>query len=585
MDLCRALTPRLLIGLSLGLGTVWGNAASAQPPSPPPGGLGLDLEQVPRPADERPVLPEFQLPGPPSTGLELPPIVPHPEEERLSTGIQVFVRKFRLVGNTVFSDAELARVTAPYVGRKISSEELRELRHKLTRYYVNRGYINSGAIIPDQRIVEGVITLQIIEGELTDIEVRGNERLRAKYLKQRLALGAEPPLNLNSLQERLQLLLQTPAIDQLNAELGPGSRLGESILRVRMEEARPYSVAVNFNNRRSPALGEFQGEIEGILWNLTGWGDTLRARFAGSEGLKSGNVGYTLPITAYDTTLGVRFDINDSIVVEEPFDELDIASEANTLEFSLWHPFYRRPNQEFSMALFFARRRSRTFLLDAPFSFSPGVQDGKSKATVLRFEQAWLGRGRDQVLAARSLFSLGVDAFEATINETGPDGQFFSWLGQFQWAKRFGRAGHQIIFRSDLQLANDPLLPLEQFAMGGATTVRGYRENLLVRDNGAVVSLEGRIPAFQLPIPGLEPRPAWGIVQLAPFVDFGVAWNTGRPTPDPKTISSAGVGLRWDPTPWIHGELYWGYAFRDITVADAGLQDSGIHFVIGLSSR
>lgn len=574
----------LLFALLLGFFTVGDNSANAQPPSPPLGGLGLDLEQVPRPADERPVLPKFESAGPPPTGLELPSVVPPAEEqERLSRRRHVFVRDFKLVGNTIFSDEDLAQVTAPYENRKISSEELLELRHKLTRYYVNRGYINSGAIIPDQRVTDSIITLQIIEGQLTDIEVRGNERLRAGYLKKRFTLAAGSPLDVNSLQERLQLLLQTSYIEQLNAELGPGTRLGESVLRVRMAEARPYSVAVNFNNRRSPALGEFQGETEGILWNLTGWGDTLRARFTGSEGLKSGNVDYTLPITAYDTTLGVRFDINDSIVVEEPFDELDIQSEANTLAFSLRHPFYRQLDQEFSMAVFFARRRSKTFLLDAPFSFSPGVQDGKSKTTVVRFEQAWLGRGRDQVIAARSLFSLGIDAFEATINETGPDGRFFTWFGQFQWAKRFGRLGHQIIFRTDVQLANDPLLPLEQFAIGGATTVRGYRENLLVRDNGAVVSLEGRIPAFRLPIPGLGPGPAGASVQLAPFVDFGVAWNTGRPTPDPETIESAGLGLRWDPTPWIHGELYWGYAFRDINVADAGLQDSGIHFAFGLS--
>jgi hemolysin activation/secretion protein len=52
----------------------------------------------------------------------------------------------------------------------------------------------------------------------------------------------------------------------------------------------------------------------------------------------------------------------------------------------------------------------------------------------------------------------------------------------------------EILFRTDLQLANNPLLPLEQLAVGGRYTVRGYQENQLVRDNGVIAQLEARVP-------------------------------------------------------------------------------------------
>ena len=222
---------------------------------------------------------------------------------------------------------------------------------------------------------------------------------------------------------------------------------------------------------------------------------------------------------------------------------------------------------------------NKTFLLGEPFSFSPGTKDGESTVAALRLSQEWIYRTLTQVLAIRSRFSLGVDALGATDNPSEiPDSQFFSWLFQFQWVRRFEKIWDtQLIFRLDLQLANDTLLPLEQIAVGGRYSVRGYRENQLVRDNGLIASLETRIPL-------IRNKPWADIVQLAPFVDFGRAWNTELPTPSPKTIESVGLGIRWEAT-WKHPfrlnpqfEIYWGIPLKKIDSPGNNLQDDGIHF-------
>jgi hypothetical protein len=70
-------------------------------------------------------------------------------------------------------------------------------------------------------------------------------------------------------------------------------------------------------------------------------------------------------------------------------------------------------------------RRNQTFLLNKSFSFSIGVEEGESNATAIRFFQKWLARSPTSVIAARSRFSLGINAFGATINDTGTDGRFF----------------------------------------------------------------------------------------------------------------------------------------------------------------
>lgn len=573
-----------------------------------PAGAQIDGVQVPerpvpdrlpeRPGDERQRFPEIPLERAPAPapGLTLPPLPPATSDQRLSTQLRVLVKRIKLTGNTVFSEEELAPIVAPYEGRTLTSEDLYALRQALTRHYIEHGYINSGAEIPDQEVKAGVIEVRIIEGRLTELELSGNDWVRDSYLKKRMMLGSEGALNLKVLQERLQLLQQDRLIDRINAELRPGLRPGESLLWVQVEESRPYEFGTSFNNRRSPSVGGLRGEVYGAMHNLTGFGDSLGARYGVTDGLDDVGAFYSFPFTARDTRFKLYFDRSDSDVVEEPFDRAGIASETETYGVSLSHPFYHTPQRQLLGELLLERRSSETFFFGGmPFCFfcsafanrllfSQSTQNGESDVTVLRLVQEWVDRRPNQVLAARSTFSLGLDALGATTNPRDlPDGQFFAWLGQFQWVQRLWDTDNQVLVRADLQLAEDPLLPLEKLGVGGATTVRGYRENLLVRDNGFIGSVEFRFPVFRLPLPLISEGPQDGRVQLAAFYDFGWSENTDVESPDPDTISSLGIGVRWDPHRRIHGELYWGFALREVgELGEGDLQDSGIHFALDI---
>ena len=138
----------------------------------------------------------------------------------------------------------------------------------------------------------------------------------------------------------------------------------------------------------------------------------------------------------------------------------------------------------------------------------------------------------------------------------------------------------QFITRVDMQLAKEPLLYLEKFAVGGADTVRGYRENLLVRDNGLIASIELRVPVGRAPLFKVSREVDDGLLQLCPFVDWGRSWNSKAPEAEEKEIASLGLGLRWDPSPTIHAQLYAAYALKNDGIDQEGhdLQDSGIHF-------
>ncbi len=141
---------------------------------------------------------------------------------------RVRVREFRFEGNTVFSDSQLLAVLADYREGELSGAELQECRQLLTEHYVRAGYVNSGAILPDQSVAAGIVTFQIVEGELSSVRVEDNRWLRDDYIASRLRRRAGRPLNVGALRDGLGLLRLNPNVEQVNAELRPGGLPGAS---------------------------------------------------------------------------------------------------------------------------------------------------------------------------------------------------------------------------------------------------------------------------------------------------------------------------------------------------------------------
>ena len=542
---------------------------------------------------EPPLLEEKARPIPPPRSV-LPPLPSPPSEKPAPLPhLRVFIREVRITGGTILTRDEVDKIVAPYLNREVTSEDLEMLRLALTLSYVNKGYVTSGAIIPDQTVAGGVLTFQIIEGALTGIEVEGNEWFRASYLQDRIALGAGRPVNINAMQERLQLLQQDERLQRLNAELKPGIKPGESTLKVRVAETSPYKIGLEFNNYQSPSVGATRGLGTVAHQNLTGNGDILSAKYGYSKGVNPQfEARYVLPVTARDTTVMLQYRKNDFRVVDPAFEALHIVSESQIYGVTLRHPVYRTLNQEFALALTAEHLRSKLFVGGAPDRFfSIGARNGETIVSALRFSQEWLHRSPNQVIAAFSRLSFGIDVLDAvndgdpgvlreSTDQKFPDGEFVAWLGQFQYARRLDPWGIQVIGRVDCQLANDRLFSLEQISVGGRYSVRGYRENEFVRDNGLIGSLEVRVPAVRAPGGG-------DILQVVPFVDFGRSWSRKTANAHGDSITSAGLGFIWNVILYNSRlEAYWGKRLNSVPTPNRGLdmQDFGFHIQLTVTA-
>ncbi len=491
----------------------------------------------------------------------------------LSEVSSFFFREARFEGNTVISSAELAAVSSSYINRMVSFEEIQQLRHDLSQYYVRKGYISSGVVVPDQEVSEGVVLFRVIEGFLSQIEIEGNRYYSRKYYAERLAPTLGSPLNVYHLQDSLQRMQQDSRIKQIHASLSPGTLPGQSNLNVRIEEQKPFRMEVRTGNIQSPSVGSYVGELSITHQSLLGLSDVFTVGAGLSEGARSYHVGYSLPVNRYDTVAGIYFRKNDALVVEDLFRKLDIQDRSDTFGLTVRHPLYRTADTEITLSVSGELRKSSAFLLNQPFSFSEGQEEGRSKVAVIRLGQELVRRTSSSVIAFRSVISIGLDAFGATVHDHEPDGRFISWLGQFQLIRQLNESGLQLRLRTDAQIASDALLSIEKFSLGGINSVRGYRTNQLVRDNGITGSAELRIPlTFNA---AHEP-----VFQLIPFIDGGYSWNARGTTPSPKTIGGAGVGLKWAVSPNINVEIYGALPFVRIQNTEKDLQDRGIHFMM-----
>lgn len=533
------------------------------------------------------VLPSQQgpLPPEPPAPAESPPILPPApipidagDGPRIG-GLSIAVDRITLEGNSVLPEAELARAVQVFEGRRLTSQDLLDLRRTLTRAYVEAGYTTSFATIPDQDPGSGSLVVQIVEGRLIDLEIEGTTHLRPSYVTQRVAPRLGEPLNVIDLEKRLQVLQRDPRIESIAAELSPGRRPGESVLALRVVEARRWRAQATVANDRAASIGGVNGRVGGGFANATGLGDDTAVVGAFSSGLSEIVAETSIPVTRFDTRLGASGRFSAAEVVNGAFTDLDIESRFWSFGAGLSQPLYRSRSLDWSADLVWELRESSNTAAGAPFSTSDAARGGRLRASVLRLSTSFAVRDMKQVIAARTMVSIGLPVAGAWTTDDGvDDSKFAAWLVQLQWARRLPWLDIEVLSRFDGQLAFDPLPPFERFAIGGTYSVRGLPENRLVRDNGFAASLEVRIPVLQW-------ADGRSMLAFAPFVDAGRAWFHDRgPSPSPTTLAGAGIGLLANPMPGVSSYLYWGADLTGVEDIGSRAQDKGIHFGLTLRS-
>ncbi|MEO1145425.1 MAG: ShlB/FhaC/HecB family hemolysin secretion/activation protein [Cyanobacteria bacterium J06638_22] len=498
--------------------------------------------------------------------IEDPPAEPTPTPE--PDGAQQFtVSDIVVTGNTAFDDADLQPIYQEFLGQSLTFEELQEIADRVTQLYLNEGFLTSRAIL-ESPTGDGVIRVRVVEGELEAIEVEGNQRVPDSYIRSRIALGADAPVNQFDLEDQLRLLRLDPLFDNVEASLRAGTGLGQSILVVRVTEADSFFGAVSIDNYSPASVGSERMNLELGYRNLTGLGDTVSVvlRRTTTGGARLYDFNYRVPVNPREGTLSLRIAPSDFDITDPAFDQLNINGNTDLYEVSFRQPFIRTPRTEAALSIGLTHRDGETLFGDIILS--------ESTITTVRLGQDLVLRDSAGAWSVRSQFSIGTTLFDAT-TDGNPDGQFFSWLGQLQRVQVLN-PDNLLILQADVQLTPDALLAPEQFSIGGGQSLRGFRQNARLGDNGVRLSAENRITLGR----NEAGAPTF---QLAPFADMGWVWNDGdnpRDTPDQPFLAGIGLGLIWQPSSQF--DLRLDYALPLIDLDDRGnnAQDQGLYFSI-----
>ena len=516
----------------------------------------------------------------------LPPLKDLGIKEDLSLAGKLVVNEIRFDGNGVYSDEELRDVISVDLSKPLSTEDLEAIRKAVSRFYFSNGYVNSGAMIGEQDLSKGVLTVSVVEGALDKINVMGTGWLRPSYVEKRIRSGVKTPLSMEDLKRSLEFVRRDEKIRKINTALLPGDELGQSHLDVIVTENKLFDAGIGISNRRPPSVGAEEAEVYLGTRNLTSLGDTLRLNYTFTDegmdevdfdGADNYAVSYSLPLHTSGTSLELGTVRSDYVILEEPFDTLNIQSDTQMVSVGIRQPIYNDLKHEFSVSLKGERRQSETMVSGMPFSISPGSTDGMTRIAALRFSPEYVYRSSKRVIAVRTTLSFGLDTQDPVLDESYMGPEFFSWLTQASWVEAIGSSENLFALKSYYQHTDERLISMEQFSLGGMNTIRGYRENQIIRDNAFSISPEVRIPI-------LRDRYTKPIMHLIPFFDYGIGWNAEGDR-DRESIYSLGLGLTYKPTDNVNMSLYWGYAFEEFDIKDDDdLQDYGIHFQVRIGT-
>ena len=508
----------------------------------------------------------------------IPTVSPQPLPEKIPDTI--VISKFEIVGNTVLPDTTIQEAVKPYLLRPLTFIELLEVQQAITNLYVERGYITTGARIPPQTIANRTVTVEIVEGKISEIQILGLTKLHPEYIRSRIAIATTPPLNQDRLITALQLLKLNPLIETVSAELAPGLNPGESWLRLEVQEAKAKELRIVVDNDSVTSIGGTRSRILYRDRNFFGFGDALELGYSRTDGSESWErIQYVVPLGARGTSLRLSHNYNDSDIIVEPFVSLDLGSVNRGYEATLIQSLIAQPDQELYVGLAFTHQNTQFSLMDRGFPTLARGSDpeGRTILSTIRLVQEYISRGETHFLALSSQFAIGIDAFEATINSDNlPDSKYLLWRGGFNYLQALSPKTNLNV-KLGLQFANESLFTQEQLTLGGVDTVRGYVKDRFQGDNGFYISTEINHTIWRVP--------QWNLaLEISPFWDFGRIWNTDDfELPGNNIVSSLGIGANLTIGDRLKARIDYGIPLiKDKLEASApesdALQDRGIYF-------
>ena len=549
-----------------------------------------NLEPGVRPGAQRPEPPKT-LPPPIAEDLfEIPAVIDRPLD--VDEGPTVKVDRIELVGVEDHPGNDIARadvealVSAELAAHngQLTIGQLQAVADKVSNYHRARGLVYATCIVPVQDVHSGVVKLELLIGRLGRVTVDGNKRYSEATLTRPFNHMLGQPIDQEKLESALIRLNGYPGLS-VTGVIQPGGAVGEGDLVARVQQERPFEVTIGGDSFGRPETGRGRINGQAKINNPFGIGDRFTAFAQPSVApfnQKYVSGAYAVPLWWAGYTAEVFYRYNDYDVDNELTETSGLEIAGRTTEGGLELAQRLLMGRIYNLTTYegITRKEANTFQNDLEeFRDTLTVAHGRVEFDMV--DRRFAGLNGARVEYRRGIADLfGAMGGSTTARVQPPTsrrggsgrlatGEFDSVIGSIYRLQSLSPLhkslnGHTLLFQVDGQWSNDLLAPLEQFALGGISSVRGYLSSHVLFDSGIFSRLE-----YQLPPPFIRNKPAmmgktWGeFLQLGAFYDY--AWGeVNDPNPfDPSqpasdALHSAGM--------WV--QAHYNSAFRTrLTVA------------------
>lgn len=231
-----------------------------------------------------------------------------PPKEPVSKGPKIAVKQFVFKGNTLLSSERLAAVVASYPGESLSFAQLGQAVAEVAQAYRLAGW-TVRAYLPEQDIVDGVVTVNIVEavfGKVVIDGVKPKSLDQARLIQIVLSEQTTGTFLRASAVDRALLIADDISGVAVTGGLQEGQRDGETDVVLKALEKPWLETNFSHDNTGSESTGVERTSLgfTGNSWLLPG--DVFSTQLVGSEGTRYVRMSESIPIGYTGLRMGVN---------------------------------------------------------------------------------------------------------------------------------------------------------------------------------------------------------------------------------------------------------------------------------------
>lgn len=485
------------------------------------------------------------------------PVITVPEQggKQLVGDVAFELKSIQVEGATVFSQQELRELYQFQIGKQIDLSGLGRIADGITAYYRNQGYILARAIVPPQKVSNGVARIQVVEGHISDVKLQGEVGGKnSKIFSYARKIQESRPLNAHDLERYLLLMEDLPGVEA-RAVLQPSPTTpGASQVVVTIDRDTFADTSINLNNRGTKYLGPWQ--VEGTLSLNNALGADEQTLFRGISTFERPEQLQYVELRHEDQVgaEGTRVIFDGSFVRTRPGKQLEpfrIEGQSATLDVAVTHPLIRSRQMNWFINSDFALQRVAVTAL--------GTNLYEDNLRVLT-----AGTAYDFIDPLNAVNRLEANAHQGFNWWAGNDGLGHSRAnGEGDFTKFTANATRiqpiygpwQARVTASGQYSFDPLYVAQEFAIGGETYGSAYDLAEITGDSGAAARAE-------LQYNGELYDGFVNTYQIYGFYDIGAVWNRniiGGTEYKRASLASTGVGTRFNIIGPVSGSVEFAY--------------------------